>query len=194
MNPVRLISNLLVFTSGQEGPIEKDDLISKIFPSTPWDVVIQLSAFVILLLIVFFVGYKPVKKLLAERKTYVEGQIRNAEESNRIAKEAAEKKDDVIAEGRAEAARIIEDARAQASLEANAIVSSAKEEAARRRVEADKEIEEAKAASIEEVKESIVDVAIAASSQVLEREVSKEDNERLIKDFVSDINGDGDKR
>ena len=59
---------------------------------------------------------------------------------------------------------------------------------------ADKEIEEAKAASIEEVKESIVDVAIAASSQVLEREVSKEDNERLIKDFVSDINGDSDKR
>ncbi|MBQ2069820.1 MAG: F0F1 ATP synthase subunit B [Bacilli bacterium] len=194
MNPVRLITNLLVFTSGQEGPIEKDDLISKIFPSTPWDVVIQLSAFVILLLIVFFVGYKPVKKLLAERKSYVEGQIKDAEESNRIAKEAAEKKDDVIAEGRAEAARIIEDARAQANLEANAIVSSAKEEAIRRRVEADKEIEEAKAASIEEVKESIVDVAIAASSQVLEREVSKEDNERLIKDFVSDINGDSDKR
>ncbi|MCR5078886.1 MAG: F0F1 ATP synthase subunit B [Bacilli bacterium] len=192
MNLLGLLNNLVVFTSEENsGPIDKEDLVSKIFPENPWDVVIQLSAFVILILIVFFVAYKPVKKRLAARKAYVESQIHDAEESSRIAREAMERKDDIVEQGRAEASRIVEDARAQANLEASAIVSNAKEEASRRRVEADREIEEAKAASLTEVKESIVDVAIAASSQVLEREVSKEDNERLIRDFVSDINGDG---
>ena len=180
----------LIFASGEEA-INKDDLIHKIFPENPWDIVIQISSFVILLLIVFFLGYKPVKKNLQKRKEYVEGMLSGAEENNRIAREAAANKDHLIEEGKQEAARIVAEAKTQATAEAAAIVAEAKADASRRRAQADREIEEAKEASLLEVKDSIVDVAIAASSQVLEREVSKEDHEKFIKDFVDGIR-DGD--
>ena len=70
-----------IFASSGEGAVDKDDLVSKLFPTNPWDVVIQISAFVILLLIVFFIAYKPVRKLLQRRSEYVEGQITSAEEA-----------------------------------------------------------------------------------------------------------------
>lgn len=185
-----IVNLFAIFAGDGSSPIDKDDLVHRIFPENPWDVVIQVSSFVILLLIVFFVAYKPVRKLLAKRKEYVDTMVADAENNNRIAKEAAANKDKVVEEGKQEAARIIADAQAQAALQANAIVNEAKQEASRKRAEADREIEAAKEASLLEVKDSIVDVAIAASSQVLEREVSKEDNERLIKDFVDGIRGE----
>lgn len=192
MNPERLLHSFAILAESGGEAIDKDDLISKIFPTTPWDVVIQLASFVILLLIVFFIAYKPVRKLLKARGDYVEGKIKDAERDAEIARRAAEDKDLVIEEGKAEAARLVEEAKAEANLEAKSIIDNAKEEAIRRRKEADKEIEEAKAASVKEVKESIVDVAIEASSRVLEREVSREDNERLVSDFVDSIrSGEG---
>ena len=188
MNPETILfQTLRLFASSGDSAIDKDDLVSKIFPTNPWDVVIQIASFVILLLIVFFIAYKPVKKVLQARGDYVENQIKEAEEANRVARIAASEKEETIAQGRKEAAQIVNEAKEQAKKEAAAIVSEAKAEAAARRVAADKEIEEAKEASLQEVKESIVDVALAASSAVLEREVTKEDNERLVRDFVDSI-------
>ena len=188
MNPEKiLIFASKLFAATGDSAIDKDDLVSKIFPSNPWDVVIQIASFVLLLLIVFFIAYKPVKRVLKQRGDYVEGQIREAEEANRIARIAASEKEETIAQGRKEAAQIVNDAKEQAKKEAAEIVREARDEAARRRIAADKEIEEAKEASLQEVKDSIVDVALAASSAVLEREVSKEDNERLVRDFVDSI-------
>ena len=185
-----MFNRLFMILAAGEEAINKDDLIHKIFPENPWDIVIQISSFVILLLIVFFIGYKPVKKNLQKRREYVEGMLSGAEENNRIAREAAANKDHLIEEGKQEAARIVAEAKSQATAEAAAIVAEAKADASRRRAQADREIEEAKEASLLEVKDSIVDVAIAASSQVLEREVSKEDHEKFIKDFVDGIRDD----
>ena len=176
-----------IFASSGEGAVDKDDLVSKLFPTNPWDVVIQISAFVILLLIVFFIAYKPVRKLLQQRSEYVEGQITSAEEANKVAQATASKKEETIEEGKKEAARIVKEAKEEASKEATRIIAEAKDEATKRRIRADEESEEAKEASLQEVKENIVDVALAASSKVLEREVSKEDNERLISDFVDSV-------
>ena len=63
MRPDIIMRITAIFAAGNEA-IDKDDLIHKIFPENPWDIVIQLSSFVILLLIVFFIGYKPVRKNL----------------------------------------------------------------------------------------------------------------------------------
>ena len=46
----------------------------KLIPS--WiSFVIQLTSFLILLLVVFFIAYKPVKKMLKKRADYIENEI-----------------------------------------------------------------------------------------------------------------------
>lgn len=179
----------VMLTSCQGTPFTDSDFTSKIFPNGYWDFIIQIGAFVVLLIAVFFLGYKPIKKMVAKRRENVSKMIEDAEEKQRIANEAAAKKEATILAGKEEASHIIELAKKQAEAERTAIINEAEAQAALRRKKADEEIEAAKEASKQEIREHIVDVALAASSQVLGREVSKEDNQALLDDFLDGIEG-----
>lgn len=179
----------VMLTSCQGTPFTDSDFTSKIFPNGYWDFIIQIGAFVVLLIAVFFLGYKPIKKMVAKRRENVSKMIKDAEEKQRIASEAAAKKEATILAGKEEASHIIELAKKQAEAERTAIINEAEAQAALRRKKADEEIEAAKEASKQEIREHIVDVALAASSQVLGREVSKEDNQALLDDFLDGIEG-----
>ena len=168
-------------------PFTDEDFTKKLFPNGIWDFVIQISAFVVLLVVVFFIAYKPVKKMVAKRRAYVAGQIASAEEANRVAQEAAANKDVTIEEGKKEAGRIVAEARLEAQSEAARIIADAERSAAETKKQADIDIELAKEKSKADVYREIVDVAIAASSQVLSREVNDKDNERLVNEFLEDL-------
>ena len=77
--------------ASQNVPFTDEDFTRKLFPNGIWDLVIQLAAFVVLLVVVFFIAYKPVKKMVAKRREYVASQIASAEEANRVAQAAAAK-------------------------------------------------------------------------------------------------------
>ena len=49
-----------------------------------------------------------------------------------------------------------------------------------------KDIENERTQMKEELSREVIDVALLAASKVVEREVSKEDNERLIDNFIKD--------
>ncbi len=168
-------------------PFSAEEFQNKIFPNGIYDFVIQLIAFILLLLIVFFLAYKPVKKLLKERGDYVERQIQEANAKRATAEEAAAKKDEIVDSGKATADKIIADARAQAQLEADKIIADARLEAEAKKRQADADIELAKEKSKQEIRDEIVNVAMLASSQLLGREVEKEDNRRMVGEFVDSL-------
>ncbi|MBE6127496.1 MAG: F0F1 ATP synthase subunit B [Erysipelotrichaceae bacterium] len=177
----------VLLSACQGSPFQDSDFVSKIFPNGYWDFLIQLIAFILLLLIVFFLGYKPIRKMMKKREDAVNGMIAETKANQAIAKKAALEKDQTIEEGKKEAERIVLAAKQNAEFEANRIVSEAKEEAVARRKKADEDILRAQEASKEEVRQQIIDVAMLASKQVLGREVSSKDNERLVDDFVADL-------
>ena len=168
------------------GPISKQDFLDKLFPN-PWDALAVFLAFIILLLVVFFVAYKPVKKLLKKRGDYVEEKIKSAEskelEATRLLAEANEE----VKAKKIQAIEIVDKAVADANREKDAILNKAKkeklEEIEKARFEIAQEIETSK----DEIHREIVSVAIDASSKILEREISKEDNEKLVDNFINDI-------
>ena len=175
----------------QGSPFTDADFTSRIFPNGYWDFLIQLCAFVLLLLIVFFLGYKPLRKMLKKRKDAIETMVADTERNQRIAREAAQTKDATIQEGKDEAGRIVASARAQAEAERQAILTRANEEAEARRRRADEDIAAAREASREEVRREIIDVAMLASETLLGREVNSEDNTRLVEGFVDSMNQEG---
>lgn len=175
--------------SCQGQPFTEEDFTSKLFPNGVWDLIIQLVAFVILILIVFFLGYKPLKKMLKKRQDYVQGQLDEAENAKKLIAEAQKLSEQEIARGKLEAAAIIEEAKHQAEAEATLIINEAKTQASERRLAADEEIRLAQEASKAEIREQIIDVALQASSQVLGRQVQDEDESRLIGDLIDSLNG-----
>ncbi|MBQ7243525.1 MAG: F0F1 ATP synthase subunit B [Bacilli bacterium] len=174
-------------------PFEAQDFVEKIFPNGYWDFFIQLIAFILLLIIVFFLGYKPIRKMMQKRHDAVNAMIEDAKQNQIIAEKAAKASDQTIQEGKEEAERILAAARKQAEFEREKTLQETKREIEARKKKADEDILAAQEASKEEVRRQIVDVAMLASEALLQREVNTEDNKRLVEGFVEDLNGEGDK-
>ena len=173
-----------------DAPFSDSDFINKIFPNGLWDLIIQLLAFLVMMGVVIFLGYKPIKRMVAKRREYIASEISSAEEANRVAQKAAASADAVIAEGKATALRIVEEAKKEGETARSAIIAEAEKEAAERKKAADADIALAREKSLQEVRSEIVGVALAASEAVLRREVSEKDNDALIAQFVDGL-GEG---
>ena len=172
-----------------DSPFKTSEFVDKIFPNGLWDFVIQLCAFVVLIVIVFFVGYKPMKKAIKARGDAIENDLATAKAKRLEAEAAASQKEVTIEEGKKEASRIVAEAKLEAETKGKAIVDEAKAQASLARKRADEEIAQAKEKSRQDAKEEIVDVAMAASSKLLAREVNEEDNARLVSNFIDEVNG-----
>lgn len=169
--------------------IEKDEFLDKLFPN-PWDALAVFLAFILLVLVVFFFAYKPVKNLLKKRGDYVEGKIKDAEAKEAEATKLLENANNEIKEKKIEALGIVEKAKEEANVERQAILEKAKREKKAEVEKAKAEIAQEIEASKDEIHREIVSVAIDASSKVLKREVTKKDNEKLIDSFIDDLKED----
>lgn len=176
--------HLLEESSG--GIISRDDFLNKLFPN-PWDALAVFLAFIILLLVVFYFAYKPVKNLLKKRGDYVEAKIKDAEAKEAEATTLLKDANDEIKEKKIEALGIVEKAKEEANKERDTILAKAREEKTAEVNKAKEEIAQEIEASKDELHREIVSVAIDASSKVLEREVTSKDNEKLIDNFINDL-------
>lgn len=177
--------NLLAHVYG-DAVLNPEDIINKLIPNF-WDFIIQLVAFIVLIFIVWRIAYKPVKEFMKKRADYIEKNIQDSELSKKEAAQYAKESQENIAKSREEANRIVSESKKQATAEAESIKENAKAEAIAMKKAADEEIALAKKKSEQDVQREIVGVAIAASEAVLGREVNKEDEERLLNDFVNEV-------
>ena len=144
------------------------------------DLIFAVANFLILVLILGKFLYKPFLGILEKRKQTIEYAFTNAEATNRKADEKYEAYPKMLARAEAESREIIKNARLKADDHANMIVEEAKAEAARIKLQAEKEAVREKEKALREVREQIGQLAILAAEQILEKEVSAEGQEDII--------------
>ena len=178
--------NLLASNIDQIGETMKS-IADKLIPN--WiSFVIQLSSFVILLLVVFFVAYKPVKKMLQKRADHIEDEIKQAEDNHALAVQETVEAKQLLADTKAQASEIIAEAHKQGQEKYEAMMVEAAEEVKEMKINAEKDIERAKEDAIKDIHNEMVNVALTASKEILKREVNSEDNTRLAEDFINRLN------
>ena len=150
--------------------------------------VVQFLSFLILLLVVFFLAYKPVKKILKKRTDYVENEIKQAKENNDQAQASVEEAKQLVASSKEKASEIIKNAENQGQERFDAIILEAKQEVAEMKKAAEQDIERAKEDAIQDIRSEMVNVALSASKEILKREVDSKDNTKLAEDFINRIN------
>jgi F-type H+-transporting ATPase subunit b len=146
-----------------------------------------IATFLLLLLAFNKVAWKPLKATLQAR----EASIRQALDDARQAKEE-------LARLQAESARML----AETRVEADAILTRTREDANRFRDElkqkaqaeaanvvknAQRQIELETARALQQIRTEAADLSVAIASKILQRNVSKEDNERLIEETFRQI-------
>jgi F-type H+-transporting ATPase subunit b len=148
----------------------------------------QLVSFLILLGLLIYFGYKPVRKMLDERSNRIQESIERAEATEKEYERAQLEVDRRIDKARQEARRIIaeagqlgdrlkEEARRQAGQEAR---QEAKDIVARTRAE----LEEERGKVIDDLRREFADMVILASEKVINETLDKKKHRKIIEEAL----------
>lgn len=165
---------------------EVQSIGEKLIPNF-WSFLVQFLSLIVLIIIVMKFAYKPVKKVLKERADYVENNIKEASEKNAISEQNIKQSEEMIIASRKEANDIIENANKIAEDKKQASILETEKQVMRMKKEAEEDIEKSKLAALDEIHDEMVNVAITASEEVLKREVSKEDDSRIVEEFIKNL-------
>ncbi|MCQ2796594.1 MAG: ATP synthase F0 subunit B [Bacilli bacterium] len=169
-----------------DAPIDPESILPKISINL-WSFLTQMIAFLILVIAVFFLAYKPVKKFLKKRNEYVKSNIDMSRKNELASEEKLKAADDRVNSSYKEAKEIISAAKIDAEKERALIISKAKDEAKFEKIKASEEIEAEIKKSQDEIHKEMVDIALLASEKILEREVTTADNKKRVDNFIKDI-------
>ncbi len=152
-----------------------------------WSIVFSLLNLVILFLLAKFLFYKPIKKMLKDRQSTIDGNYQRAQDAENEALKSKEEYEKRLEGAKGEADDIIKNAVLTAKAREKEIIASAKDEGEhivnQARENAELEIKKAQAV----IKDEIVDVSTKLTEKLLEREINMENNKDLVDSFIDKI-------
>ena len=145
--------------------------------------------FLVLLAILARFAWRPLLNALESREQSIRQALDDAQkakqelerleqESMQITRKARAEAEAIIASSRADAERLREEMRQKARSEADAIVKNA-----------ERQIQLETARAVQQIRAEAVDLSLQIASKILQRNLSKEDNERLIEDTLQQVEG-----
>lgn len=180
------IFNLLFLAEENDTFGDLKDIADKIIPDDPWAFVVQLTATLVMVLILSKFLVKPVKNYMAARQAYIQGNLDEAANKNQEADAKLADANAQLKDAKVTSKQMVEQAKVTALNEKDRIVEETKNEVASMKEKARKDIENERIQMKEQLSKEVIDVALEAASKVVEREVSKEDNGKIIDSFIKD--------
>ena len=152
-----------------------------------WQILISLANLLIIFLILKKLLWKPVQKVMEERKAMVDKQFADAAEAEAKANEDKALWAEKLAAADEEADARIAAADETARHHGERVVAEAKEKAQGilRQAEAEAELERRKATA--SIKEEIASVSAELAEKMLEREINSADHRAMIASFLDEV-------
>ena len=171
-----MLASVTWASAAQQGGEAEISLFSGTFADALWTVI----AFVVLLLVLCKYAWGPLLKTLNARQQQIEQHLKTAQASRKRAEtlldEYKQKGDALLQEAAAQAHAYQKQAQEKMQQEMAALRSSAAED-----------IENAKAAAMDQLWREAGDMVLRLGSRVLERTLSQEDNQRLVNEALAQL-------
>ena len=146
-----------------------------------------IITFLLLLVLLARYAWKPLLAFLASREETIKTSLENAQtakkeleriqqESAQIIRKAHGEAESIVSRSWSDAEKVREEMKQKAKSEADAIVK-----------ESQRQIELETGRALRQIRSEVADLSIAIASKVIQRNVSKEDNSRLIEDTLKQI-------
>lgn len=155
---------------------EQPSVFGGSYAESVWTVV----AFLILLALLTKVAWKPLLENLKKREDHIKEQIESAENTRKNA-------ETILNESKHQAGETIRHAAERAQMYEKDMVEKASKQVATIKQKAKTEIKHAKTAAVEELWENVGKMLLSVSSEVIGRNLTSEDNERLIHESIEKI-------
>lgn len=152
-----------------------------------WQILISLANLLIMFLILKRFLFKPVQKIVADRKQQVDKLYGDAEENRTAAMGMKQEYETRLATAREEADSLVRNAVQTAQRKGDAIVSEASGQASHLKQKAEEEIKLERKQMLLGVRSEISDIAVGIASKVVEREISKQDHDAFVDEFIRSV-------
>lgn len=146
----------------------------------------QMVNFAILLFILKRFLYKPILKVLEERKNKIATSMKQSEQIQKKFEELDVKQQEILDNARNESAQIIDAAKSEAKTLANQIQIEASNQTQLSLKRAQETLALEKQKMISEAKKEIVSVVTSATQKVIGKMMTKKDNDRLVTEAVNE--------
>ncbi|URN96053.1 MAG: F0F1 ATP synthase subunit B [Candidatus Pristimantibacillus lignocellulolyticus] len=153
----------------------------------PTSTVFTILAFIALLLLLNKYAFGPLFAVMEKRRQLIQEQMNTAASTRQEAEASMAKQKAALEEARKEAYAIIEQARATSSMQADEIVESAKNESARLKVEALKDIESEKNKAISALRAEVGGISVQIASKIIEKQVDEKSQEALVDKYLKEV-------
>ncbi|MED1489604.1 F0F1 ATP synthase subunit B [Bacillus smithii] len=154
------------------------------------DIIFQLLMFIILLALLKKYAWGPLVGIMKQREDHIANEIEAAEKSRVEANKFLEETRQELKKAREDAQALIENAKKQGERQKDEIIAAARQEAERLKESAKAEINRQKEQAVAEVRDQVASLSVLIASKVIEKELSEQDQEKLIQDFIKEA-GEG---
>ena len=148
-----------------------------------WTVV----TFIVLLLILKKVAWKPILTALDKRENDIKESLAQAEKAKDDAKQILEQNQANLAKAEEESKKIIEQSRAYAESLKEQLMRESKEQAKKIVDEASSEIQRKKDAAFEELKGQIAEIAVGAAEKIIRESLDAQKSKQVIDKYLNDV-------
>jgi F-type H+-transporting ATPase subunit b len=146
-----------------------------------------IATFLVLAGLLAKFAWKPLLAALAERQDAIRKSLDEARQAKQELERLNAESQRILAQARAEAENILTATRSDANQFREELKQKARAEAAGIVKNAEKQIELETARALQQIRQEAVDLSVTIASKLLQRNVSKDDNLRLIEDTFKHI-------
>ncbi|HLG32377.1 MAG TPA: F0F1 ATP synthase subunit B [Ignavibacteriaceae bacterium] len=143
--------------------------------------------FIILLVVLKKVAWKPILTALDRREQDIRNSIEKAEKASENAQKILEENKATLAKAEEESKKIIEQSRAYAENLKDQLLKQSKEQARKIIEDSGQEIQRQKDAAFEELKQQIAEIAISAAEKIIKENVDAEKNKRIVSKYLDEV-------
>jgi len=146
----------------------------------------QVFDFIILLIFLRVVAYKPLTKVLSERQKHIADSISAAEQERQQAEQLRAELEAELRRAREQAQDIIQKAAKAGEEQAAAIIENAKNEAKRIKDAALVDIQRERDKAVAELREQAATLAILVAGKIIEQKLDDQIQHQMVQDFVKE--------
>lgn len=166
--------------------IDSNTIINLIFPNV-WVLLATLLATIILVSAMIWLVWKPFNKKMEERKAFVQKELIDAENAKLESIAEKDKIHKEYVQAQIEINKMLVNATQKATVIYDEIKSDAQKKAHIIQKNAKAEIEMQKQKLKESINDEILDVAFAAVTQISKQKITKQENDKLVNDFINEL-------
>jgi F-type H+-transporting ATPase subunit b len=146
-----------------------------------------IVTFLILLALLARFAWRPLLDALEQRQAAIQKSLDDARQARQELERVQAEAQRILAEARTQAGEVVSRTRSDAAAFGEEMKQKARTDADALVKHAERQIEMQTSRALETIRHEAVDLSVAIASKILRRDISKEDNERLIQDTLREM-------